>query len=75
MSKAGRTTSSPLATSVPADERLTWSVAEAARLLGISVPAAYAYAADGTLPVIRLGGGRLLVPKVGLERLLMSAGA
>jgi excisionase family DNA binding protein len=52
---------------------LTWSLEEAAKLLGISRSCAYAYAQDGTLPTIRLGNSRLLVPKTALDRLLASA--
>jgi excisionase family DNA binding protein len=52
-------------------QRKTVSVEEAARILGISRGAAYAYANDGSIPTIRLGR-RLLVPKAGLNRLLMT---
>jgi excisionase family DNA binding protein len=45
------------------------SVEAAARQLGISRAAAYNYANDGSLPVIRLGS-RLLVPKAALDKLL-----
>jgi excisionase family DNA binding protein len=50
-------------------ERLTLTVGEAARLLGISRGLAYEMARCGKLPVIRLGR-RLLVSKAGLERML-----
>ncbi len=50
-------------------ERQTLSVEEASRILGISRGSAYAYAKDGSLPVIRLGN-RLLVPKAALEKML-----
>jgi excisionase family DNA binding protein len=50
-------------------QRLTVSVEEAGRLLGISRGAAYARAGDGSLPTIRLGK-RLLVPKSALDKLL-----
>jgi excisionase family DNA binding protein len=53
-------------------ERRTVTVEEAGRILGISRGAAYAHARDGSLPTIRLGK-RLLVPKVALDKLLMSA--
>jgi excisionase family DNA binding protein len=53
-------------------ERLTVSVEKAARLLGISRAAAYVYAKDGSLPVIRLGS-RMLVPKAALDKLLAAA--
>lgn len=54
-------------------ERLTHTVEEAGRLLGVSRNSAYALARSGELPTIRLGK-RLLVPRVALERLLGSAG-
>ncbi len=50
-------------------ERLTLTVAEAARLLGLSRGAAYAAVKNGQLPVLRIGK-RLLVPRRALERLL-----
>ena len=49
--------------------RRTYSVEEAGRILGISRQAAYQYARNGTLPVLKLGK-RMLVPKVALEKLL-----
>jgi excisionase family DNA binding protein len=51
-------------------ERLTYTVEEAGRLLGISRGTAYAAARDGSLPTVRLGARRLLVPRQALERLL-----
>jgi excisionase family DNA binding protein len=51
------------------DGRLTWTVTEAARLLGISRASAYDAAHRGELPV-RVIGRRLLVPRVALLRLL-----
>jgi len=56
------------------DRRLTYSVPEAARALGISRGAAYAAAAGGTIPTIRIGR-RLLVPRAALARLLGLASA
>ena len=49
--------------------RLTCSVPEAARLLGIGRDAAYAAAARGEIPTLRLGR-RLVVPLAQLESLL-----
>jgi excisionase family DNA binding protein len=49
--------------------RLTVSVEEAGRILGISRGAAYARAGDGSLPTVRLGK-RLLVPKGALQKML-----
>lgn len=54
-------------------ERLTYSVPEAGALIGLGRDSSYAAAANGDLPVIRIG--RLLrVPKVALERMLESVG-
>jgi excisionase family DNA binding protein len=54
---------------VSEDGRLTWTVTEAARLLGISRASAYEAAHRGELPV-RVIGRRMLVPRVALLRLL-----
>jgi excisionase family DNA binding protein len=51
------------------DGRLTWTVTEAAQLLGISRASAYEAAHRGELPV-RVIGRRMLVPWVALLRLL-----
>jgi len=51
------------------DDRLTWTVAEAARLLGISRTCAYEAAHRGELPV-RTIGRRMVVPHAALLRLL-----
>jgi excisionase family DNA binding protein len=51
------------------DGRLTWTVTEAAVLLGISRASAYEAAHRGELPV-RVIGRRMLVPRVALLRLL-----
>jgi excisionase family DNA binding protein len=51
------------------DKKLAISVPEAGRLLGIGRSAAYAAAASGELPVIRIGG-LLRVPVRALERKL-----
>ena len=51
------------------DSRLTWTVTEAAQLLGISRASAYEAAHRGELPV-RVIGRRMLVPRVALLRLL-----
>ena len=50
-------------------ERLTFTVSEAGQLLGICRNKAYAAAANGELPTIRIGR-RIMVPKAALERLL-----
>ena len=55
------------------DHRKTYSVPEAARVLGIGRSAAYEAARTGQIPTIRIGK-RLLVPIVALKRLLEDAG-
>lgn len=50
-------------------ERLTLTVDEAGRLLGISRPTAFKLCHEGSIPTIRLGR-RLVVPKVQFEKLL-----
>ena len=54
------------------DEQLTITVEEAGKRLGISRATAYALANQGQLPVIRLGK-RILVSRVGLERMVNEA--
>lgn len=46
--------------------RLTYSVPEAARMLGISTWLAYRLVASGELPSLRLGR-RVVIPRKGLE--------
>jgi excisionase family DNA binding protein len=55
--------------SLAADQRLTWTVPEVARLLGISKDSVYEAAHRGELPV-RVIGRRMLVPRAALLRLL-----
>ena len=50
-------------------ERRTFTVPEAARLLGIGRSAAYDAARRGELPTLRIGR-RILVPRAALEQLL-----
>ncbi len=50
-------------------EKLTLTVAEAARCLGIGRNSAYEAIAKGEIPVVKIGK-RLLVPKTALEFLL-----
>lgn len=50
-------------------ERLTYTIEEAARLLGISRGSAYEAVRRGELPVLKIGK-RLLVPRAVLERIL-----
>ena len=56
------------------DERLTYTVAEAARLLGIGRNQAYQAIHAGQLPALRVGN-RLLIPRDALERMLAGEGA
>ncbi len=51
------------------NEKMTLTVAEAAKCLGICKNSAYEAIARGEIPVIRIGK-RLLVPKAALETLL-----
>jgi excisionase family DNA binding protein len=54
------------------EERLTYTLTEAARRLGISRALAYDAAHRGELPVCRIGR-RMLVPRAALLRLLEDA--
>jgi excisionase family DNA binding protein len=69
---ARRTEASPRTRLLHSEDRLTWTVTEAAQLLGISRASAYEAAHRGELPV-RLIGRRMLVPRVALLRLLEDA--
>lgn len=51
------------------ETRRTYSIAEAGQLLGLGKNAVYAAAHRQEIPVIKIGG-RLLVPKLALDRLL-----
>ncbi len=53
--------------------RLTLTVEQAAVILGISRATAYDAVARGEIPCIRIGG-RILVSKIALEKMLDSAG-
>ncbi len=53
----------------PEAERLTYTIPEAARLLGLSKSTAYRAVESGDLPVIRVRG-RLLVPRARLMEML-----
>lgn len=56
------------------EERLTWTVPEAAALLGISPGAYYIGIARNELPYLRLTARRLVVPKKAIEALLSKTG-
>jgi excisionase family DNA binding protein len=51
------------------DERITFTVEEAARVLGISRAKAYQCVRSGEIPSIRFGR-RMLVPRVALAKLV-----
>ncbi len=53
------------------ENRRTYTLAEAGELLGLSKNAVYNAAHRGELPTIKLGG-RFLVPKIVLDRMLES---
>lgn len=53
----------------PSEERKTYGVEEAGRLLGIGRNQAYEAAKRGDIPTIKIGK-RILVPKAALDRLL-----
>ena len=55
-------------------KRLTISVPEAGRRLGIGRNSSYEAAARGQIPTIRIGR-RILVPLIAFDRLLEQAGA
>jgi excisionase family DNA binding protein len=54
------------------DRRLTRTIEEAAKLLGVGRSVAYAAARTGALPTVRIGA-RLVVPVVALAELLTKA--
>ncbi len=58
----------------PNTEPLTYTVDEAAALLGISRPSAYEAVHTGEVPSIKVGR-RILVPRAALTRLLEGAAA
>ena len=55
-------------------ETLTYTITEAARLIGVSRRFAYEMAGSGELPAVRLGH-KLIVPKAALERFLAGPAA
>lgn len=57
----------------PVDDRLVYTVDEAATLLGISRSFAYEAVQKGEIPSMRIGR-RILVPKAALERFLAGPG-
>lgn len=56
------------------DAKLTYTVEQAAQLLGIGRNQAYEAARSGEMPSVKIGK-RILVPRVALERMLSKAAA
>jgi excisionase family DNA binding protein len=77
-STPGTGATSALATSAgavsPVEDRLVFTVEEAAQLLGISRSFAYEAVQRGEIPSMRIGR-RILVPKAALERFLSELGS
>lgn len=63
-----------LARSAADTERVTYTVPEAARRLGVGRNAAYSAVKRGELPAVKIGD-RVLIPRVALEAWLAKAGA
>lgn len=59
---------------IPTEQRKTYTVPEAAAVLGIGRTAAYEAVRSGKIPTLRIGK-RLLVPRAALERLLENPNA
>ena len=55
------------------EDRLTVTVSQAARILGISRGLAYQMAREGKIPTLRFGK-RIVVPRKAIERLLQEPG-
>ncbi|WP_113675254.1 helix-turn-helix domain-containing protein [Vallitalea guaymasensis] len=56
------------------NSKATYSIPEAAKILGISRSLCYNLASKGELPVLRLGERRMVIPRVALEKMLESTG-
>ena len=56
-------------------DKLTMSVEEAAKVLGVGRNFCYELAKTGQLPTIRLGARRLVVPRVALEKMFETVDA
>lgn len=65
-----RVESEPRLTLADLEGRATITVAEAASLLGIGLRQAYEAAARGSIPAIRIGERRILIPVAALLALL-----
>lgn len=58
---------------MPDNERLTYDVGTAAKLLGLSRNSAYQACLTGQIPHLKIGK-RILIPRAALEKLLAEAG-
>ena len=56
------------------EKYLTLTILEAAKILGISRNLAYELAREGTIPSLKLGSRRILVPQNALEKMLSEGG-
>jgi len=54
-------------------EKLTYSVDEAAKLLGLSRNLCYRLAQEGRIPALRMSAKRIVIPRAALHRLLEGA--
>ena len=54
-------------------DKLTMSIEEAAKVLGVGRNFCYELAKTGQLPTIRLGSRRLVIPRIALEKMLEPA--
>lgn len=57
----------------PSAPRLTYTVEEAAQVLGVSRGLAYELVRTGRIPSVRLGQRRIIIPRGSLEAFLNSA--
>ncbi len=55
------------------EAKLTYTILEAAKALGIGKNVAYEAVASGKIPSIRMGKRRILIPKAALDRMLVGA--
>lgn len=55
------------------NERLTYDVGTAAKLLGLSRNSAYQACLNGQIPHLKIGK-RILIPRIALQRMLAEAG-
>lgn len=55
------------------EEKIVYTVFEAAEILGLSIPSTYQGIENGEIPHIRIGR-RILIPKSALDKMLLEAG-